>query len=423
MSAAATETNAETRRARSAVLASGLGNALEWYDIVLFGFMSSSITAAFYPNGDFTAQLMTWATFAITFVVRPLGAVIIGRFADRRGRRSALTLTIAMMTLGIFIIVVTPGYATIGIWAAIILVIARVLQGLSAGGEFGSATAFLTENARRHKAYYASFQTASQGIAVGLAASVAWLVTSTLSTEALHSWGWRVAFAVGLLIGPVGWYIRMRLEDTQEFQAVEAERSPLRTLLGHYSGRLLAAFLIVAVATFAIYLLTYLPQFAITNLGLPAWSSFPGALTAGAVTLIGSPFVGRLADRIGPSTIMIPASVVAVVLAWPMFLLLTHAPSVALMTLCEAGIGVFLAFYFGPLPALLSEFFPIQVRSSGMTIAYSFGVAIFGGFAPLILTALVKATGIITVPGWYFAACALLSLGGVLAARFIYRQR
>lgn len=413
----------ETRRARKAVVAAGLGNALEWYDIVLYGFMASSITAVFYPHADFAAQIMTWVTFAITFVVRPLGAVIIGRFADKHGRKSALSLTIGLMTVGILIIVVVPGYQTLGVWAAIILAIARIIQGLSAGGEFGSATAFLTENASQHKAFYASFQAASQGISMFLAAGISWLLTSTLSDGALHSWGWRLAFAVGLLIGPVGWYIRSRMDDTPEFEAIESEHSPLKILLRDHFGRLFSAFIIIAMATISVYLITYLPQFAVENLGLAPWSAFPGAVVAGIITCVVSPFVGRLADRVGMSTVMIPTTIVGIVLAWPMFLLLTAHPSIGLLTLLEAVLGAFLAFYFGAMSSLLSELFPIHVRSSGMTIAYSFGVAIFGGFAPLILTALVKASGVITVPGMYYAACCLLSLIGVVVARRVFRQR
>src|SRR5699024_7352290 len=277
--------------------------------------------------------------------------------------------------------------------AAIILIIARIIQGLSAGGEFGSATAFLTENAKRGKAFYASFQTATQGISMFLAAGVSWIFSSALSEEALHSWGWRVAFALGLLIGPVGWYIRSKMDDTPEFEAAEKTDSPLRTLLGQHFGRLFSAFLIIAMATISVYLITFLPQFAVGNLGLPEWAAFPGAVVAGLITLIGAPFAGRLADRVGPTTVMIPTTIVGIIVAWPMFMLLTANPSIAVLTLCEAIVGLFMVFYFGPMPALLSELFPVRVRSSGMTIAYSFGVAIFGGFSPLILTALLSATG------------------------------
>ncbi|MDN6602556.1 MFS transporter, partial [Brevibacterium sp.] len=257
------ESSADRVRARKAVVAAGLGNALEWYDIILFGFMATSITAVFYPGEGLSAQLMTWATFAITFVVRPLGAVIIGRYADKHGRKSALSLTIGLMTLGVFIIVVLPGESVLGVWAAIILIVARIIQGISAGGEFGSATAFLTENAKHGKAYYASFQTATQGISMALAAGVSWIFSSTLSEAALHSWGWRVAFAFGLLIGPVGWYIRSKMDDTPEFKAAEKVDSPLRTLLGQHFGRLVSAFLVIAMATISVYLITFLPQFAV----------------------------------------------------------------------------------------------------------------------------------------------------------------
>ena len=410
-------------RARKAVVAAGLGNALEWYDIILFGFMATSITAVFYPGEGLAAQLMTWATFAITFVVRPLGAILIGRYSDKHGRKAALSLTIGLMTLGVFIIVVLPGEATIGIWASIGLIIARIIQGISAGGEFGSATAFLTENAKRGKAYYASFQTATQGISMFLAAGISWLLSSTLSEDALHSWGWRVAFALGLLIGPVGWYIRSKMDDTPEFEAAEKTDSPLRVLLGEHFGRLFSAFLIIAMATISVYLITYLPQFAVTNLGLDAWAAFPGAVVAGVITLIGAPFAGRLADRVGPTTVMVPTAIVGIIAGWPMFILLEANPTIPVLTLCEAIVGLFMVFYFGPMPALLSELFPIKVRSSGMTIAYSFGVAIFGGFAPLILTALLGATGLLTVPGFYYAGLSLLSLIGVIMARKLYSHR
>lgn len=423
MSAPTIETSADKARARKAVVAAGLGNALEWYDIILFGFMATSITATFYPGEGLSAQLMTWATFAITFVVRPLGAVIIGRYSDRHGRKAALSLTIGLMTLGVFIIVVLPGESVLGIWAAVGLAIARIIQGISAGGEFGSATAFLTENAKRGKAFYASFQTATQGISMFLAAGISWLFSSILTEDALHSWGWRVAFALGLLIGPVGWYIRAKMDDTPEFEAAEKTDSPLRTLLGQHFWRLASAFLIIAMATISVYLITFLPQFAVGNLGLEPWAAFPGAVVAGVITLVGAPFAGSLADKVGATTVMIPTTIAGIIVAWPMFILLTASPSIGVLTLCEAIVGLFMVFYFGPMPSLLSELFPVQIRSSGMTIAYSLGVAIFGGFAPLILTALVSATGELTVPGFYYAALSLLSLIGVIAARKVYKQR
>ncbi|MDO5498195.1 MAG: MFS transporter [Propionibacteriaceae bacterium] len=420
---ATVESAAERARARKAVVAASLGNALEWYDIVLFGFMASTITAVFYPGTGLANILMTWATFAITFVVRPLGAVLIGNYADRHGRKAALSLTILLMTLGVFIIVVLPGANTLGVGAAVILAIARIIQGISAGGEFGSATAFLTENAKRGKAYYASWQVATQGVAMLMAAGISWLLTSMLSTEALHSWGWRIAFAIGLLIGPVGWYIRSKMTDTPEFQQVTPLERPVATLFGHHLGRLATAFAIIAMATISVYLITYLPQYAVQNLGLPVWAAFPGAVVAGVITLVGSPFVGMLADRVGPTTIMIPAAIAGILAGWPVFWLLTSNPSIAVLTICEVIVGIFMCLYFAPMPALLSDFFPIEVRGSGMTIAYSFGVAIFGGFAPLILSWLVGVTQVLTVPGFYYSVLCLFSLIAVVIARKVYAQR
>ncbi|MDO5683181.1 MAG: MFS transporter [Propionibacteriaceae bacterium] len=418
-----TESTADRARARKAVLAASLGNALEWYDIILFAFLASTIQAVFYPGKDFASVLMTWATFGITFVVRPLGAVLIGNYSDRHGRKAALSLTIGLMTLGVFIIVVLPGANVLGIWAAVILAVARIIQGISAGGEFGSATAFLTENAKRGKAFYASFQVATQGVSLILAAGIAWLLTSTLSTEAMQSWGWRLAFAFGLLIGPVGWYIRTKMSDTPEFEAATPVQAPVATLLKEHFGRLVSAFFIIAMATISFYLITYLPSYSRANLGLPAWAAFPGAVVAGVVVLIGSPFVGLLADKVGPTRVMLPATIVGVIIGWPMFQLLTNSPSVLILTLCEVLVGILCCFYFAPMPALLSDFFPVTVRGSGMTIAYAFGVAIFGGFAPLILASLINATKVLTVPGFYYAAMCVLSLIGVIAARKVFAQR
>lgn len=413
----------DRRRARQAVIAASLGNALEWYDIILFAFMASTMTAVFYPGTGLAVTLMTWATFGITFVVRPLGAVLIGNYADRHGRKAALSLTILLMTLGVFVIVILPGYKTLGIASPIILALARILQGLSAGGEFGSATAFMTENAAQNKAYYASWQVATQGVSMFLAAGVSWLFTSMLSKADLLAWGWRVAFALGLLIGPIGWWVRTRMTDTPEFEAAEKESAPLAVLFGQNFGRLIAAFFTIAMATMSVYLITYLPSYAVKNLGLPAWAAFPGAVVAGVMTLIGSPLVGRLADRVGPSTVMLPTAIVGIIIGWPLFLVLKANPSVLTLTLCEIVVGLFMCLYFAPMPALLSELFPVQIRSSGMTIAYSFGVAIFGGFAPFILTWLVAATGLTTAPGFYYAAACALSLVGVLMARLTYKQR
>lgn len=423
-SPAATPRVHDPKRARQAVVAAALGNALEWYDVILFAFLSTVMTAVFYPGTGFVATMMTWATFAVTFVVRPLGAVLIGHYSDKHGRKAALSLTIGLMTLGVFIITVLPGYKTIGIAAPVILIIARIIQGISAGGEFGSATAFMTENAEKNKAYYASWQVATQGISMFMASGIAWLLASALPKEDLLSWGWRIAFGIGLLIGPVGWWVRTKMDDTPEFEGATHESAPVVVLLKNHFGRLIAAFLTIAMATISVYLITYMPSIAVKNLHLPTWSSYPGAVVAGIITLIGSPFVGKLADRVGATTIMIPASIAGIILGWPMFWYLTNHASIVTLTICEIIVGIFMCLYFAPMPSLLSEMFPVQVRSSGMTIAYSFGVALFGGFAPMILTALLEAThGNLTVPGIYYAVICALSLVGVLIARKVYHER
>lgn len=407
-------------RARRAVVAAALGNALEWYDVVLFAFLASTMSAVFYPGKGLAADLMTWATFAITFAVRPLGAVLIGHYSDKHGRKNALSLTIGLMTLGVFIIVVLPGYGTIGILAPIVLIIARIIQGISAGGEFGSATAFMTENAAKNKNFYASWQVATQGLSMLMAAGVSWFITATLPREDVLTWGWRVAFAIGLLIGPVGWWVRTKMDDTPEFEAAESDHAPVKVLLSEHLGRLGASFAIIGMATLSVYLITYLPSYAVKTLHLPSWSAYPGAVVAGLMTLIGSPLVGRLADRVGATTIMIPAAIAGVIAGIPMFAVLRSHPTVLTLTLCEMVVGLFMCLYFAPMPGLLSEMFPVQVRGSGMTIAYSLGVALLGGIAPLLLDWLVAGRHVMLAPAYYYMAMCALSLVGSLLSRVRY---
>src|SRR4051794_5857162 len=404
--------------ARRAVVASSLGNALEWFDIIVYASFAVVISKLFFPAASgVTALLFTFGAFATSYLIRPLGALVLGSYADRSGRKKALTLTIALMTLGTGLMAVAPTAAIIGPAAGLVILASRLLQGFSAGGEFGTATTFLVENAPQRKAYYASWQVATQGGAMFLASLFGFGLNVLLTPEQLSSWGWRVPFFFGLLIGPVGLYIRLRMDETPEFLATEPVKSPVvRTLVDH-TGRVLSAAAAVGLASISVYLILYMPTFAVTNLDLPRYAGFLGGIISGLVGLFGVPLVGKLADRLGPLPIMFVAALVSLVLALPLFLVLVAHPSVLVLTLVQVVLGIQMAFYFGPLPALLSFMYPTQIRTTGLAISYNLGVTLFGGFAPIILTWLISTSGSLLSPSYYLMAVAVVSIIGLLVIR------
>ncbi len=404
--------------ARRAVIASSVGNALEWFDIIVYASFAVVISRLFFPEADgVTGLLFTFGAFATSYLIRPLGALVLGSYADRSGRRNALTLTIALMTAGTGLMAVAPTAAAIGPAAGLVILASRLLQGFSAGGEFGTATTFLVENAPQRKAFYASWQVATQGAAMFLASAFGFGLNFFLSAGQLDSWGWRVPFIFGLLVGPVGLYIRLKMAETPEFLAADRVSSPIVATLVEHTGRVISAALAVGLASVSVYLILYMPTFAVRNLELPRYAGFLGGIISGLVSLIGVPIIGRLADRVGPLAIMLPAAVVSVVLALPLFLVLVANPSVLVLTLVQLVLGLQMAFYFGPLPALLSFMYPTNVRSTGLSISYNVGVTLFGGFAPIVLTALISASGSLLAPSFYLMAVALISGVALLVIR------
>ncbi|WP_226344950.1 MFS transporter [Agilicoccus flavus] len=409
-------------RARRAVVAASMGNALEWFDIIVYAFMAPVIQKLFFPAlGDTLGLVVTFGLFGVSYLIRPLGAIVLGSYGDRRGRKAALTLTIALMTFGVALMAFAPTYATIGIAAPLLIVVSRLVQGFSAGGEFGSATAFMTENSPDRKAFYASWQVATQGASMFLAATAGFLLNTVVSPETLLAWAWRLPFVFGLLIGPIGLWIRLHMDDTPEFLAAETVDSPLGTTFVRHMPRVLVAAMCVGVATMSVYLITYLPTFAQRNLGLPPWSGYAGAIVAGLIALVGSPFVGRLADRVGQTRIMLTAALVGLVVAFPMFALLTGTPRVSTLIVAEIILGALMAAYFAPLPSLLAAMFPVQIRTTGMSLAYNIGVTLLGGFAPTVLAWLV--TYDLRAPSFYYIGVAVLSIVGLVLARRVYGQR
>ncbi|GGL41322.1 MFS transporter [Phycicoccus endophyticus] len=413
------------RQARKAVIASSVGNALEWFDIIVYSSFAVVISELFFPDvSGFAALMFTFLTFAVSYLVRPVGAMVLGSWADRVGRRRALSLTILLMMAGTGLMALAPTAAVVGpVAAGTWLLVSRLVQGFSAGGEFGSATTFLVETAPHRKAFYGSWQVATQGGALLLASGFGFALTTLLSHDALYSWGWRVPFVVGMLIGPVGFYIRRRMDETEEFRAAEKESSPLGAAVTTHLTRLLTAAGAVALASLSVYLILYMPTFAVKSLGLPDYAGFLGGFIAGVVTLAGTPFIGRLADHVGPGRVMLVAAAAAAVAAWPLFQLVVAVPSVAVLTVVQVVFGALMAAYFGPLPGLYAELFPTNVRGTGMSVGYNLGVLVFGGFTGAIFTFLIETTGSKTSPSIYFVVIAALSFTTVAVARRTFGVR
>jgi MHS family proline/betaine transporter-like MFS transporter len=405
-----------------AVTAASVGNALEWFDFVIYGFFAATIGKLFFPsNSDVESLLVAFATFGITFFIRPLGAILLGVFADRHGRKAALTLTIALMMLGTGIIAVTPTYSAIGPLAPFVIVVARFIQGISAGGEFGSATAFLAEQDPKRRGFFASWQFASQGLTTVLAASFGAILASALTTEQMDVWGWRVPFIFGLLIGPVAYYLRSRVDETEEFRSLQDRRAPLQEALSGAKQRLLVSLGLVVLCTVVTYTTLFMPSFAVRNLGLSQAESFLAILLTGAIQIALIPVFGALSDKHGRLPIMFTAALAVLLVSYPIFFWLVSTPSLRTLLVVQAVIGVLAAAYMGPLPALMSDMFPTRMRTTGLSVSYSFGVAIFGGFAPFINAWLIETTSTKVAPSFYLMFAAAVSLLALLAQRWISR--
>jgi MHS family proline/betaine transporter-like MFS transporter len=403
-----------------AVAAATIGNALEWFDLVVYGFFAPVMADLFFPGKDpHVGLLYAFGTFGISFVVRPVGAVLVGRFADRSGRRAALVLVSGLMMLGTLMIAVMPPYSRIGVAAPALLLIARLVQGFSAGGEFGSATAYLAEQSPRHRGFYASLQFASQGLSTLLASLLGLILTTTLSSEQLHDWGWRVPFVLGLAIGPVAWFIRSHAPETPEFEALRAGKSgearagrPARTV-----SKVIAGTAAVIVGTVSMYLMLYTPTFATTVLELNVAVGFAATLAMGVTLLVLPPVMGAWSDRIGRLPLALPTAALLVVLPIPLFLWLVDGPSGLKVVLIQTALGLVTATYLGVLAPLLAELFPVDFRTTGLSLCYNLAVVAAGGFAPLAVTALVKLTGSHAAPGFYLAAAAAVSLPALIVVK------
>lgn len=396
------------------IAAASIGNALEWFDLVVFGFVAPTVARAFFPHEDAVAGLlMTFGAFGLSYVARPVGALWLGGFADRHGRQRALTLSIALMCLGTLLIALTPTYAQIGLLAPCLLVVARLLQGLSAGGEFGAATALLIEHLPARRGFMGSWQVASQGASTVLASACGVLLDSVPVTSPAYEWAWRMPFVFGLLIAPIGLYIRNRLPLDDAPVTNQRLDLPLMQILREQKTAILYAIALMMGSTSASYVLVYLPTYVKSVLHAPAASGYWSTFGAGLLLTVLPPFVGSLSDRFGRLAVMMPSGLVLFVSSLPLFVLLGSNYSITLLIAVTLWVALWKAAYFGGLPAMLAERFPPEVRASGLNIVVSIGAPVFGGFAPVVLTAL-AACGVRSAPGVYLSAMAGVSVFAML---------
>jgi len=398
---------------RRVIVAATIGNVLEWFDFLVYGFFAVTIAEVFFPASDPTVSLLvTFGAFGLAYVVRPLGAIFVGAYSDRAGRKAGLTLSIGLMLIGTTLMVVTPGYATIGIAAPIIVTIARVLQGFSVGGEFGSAVTFLVEHGGERKGFSASWQWATAGIVSVIVSLFGVTLTTQLSHEQLIDWGWRIPYVFGLLVGPAGLYIRSRVAETPEFLAAEKPSTiPIGDLLRRYPISLLLALGASIVSNSSYYLLLYVPTYGVKTLHLPAYTGFAATLLGGVILAVFSVVAGYWSDKTVPRTrLMLITAWLFLLSAYPCFWLMDAYPSLATAAFAVGFLNLIKAGYSGVLPSVLSEQFPVEVRAVGISLSFSISVTIFGGFAPFFATWLVAETGDPLSPSYYLMATALFSI-------------
>ena len=408
---------------RRMIVAATIGNVLEWFDFVVYGFFAVTIAEVFFPAHDPTvSMLITFGAFGLAYFVRPLGAIVVGSYTDRAGRKAGLLLSIALMMVGTTLMAVTPGYATIGIAAPILITLARLLQGFSVGGEFGSSVSFLAEHAGPRRGFSASWQFATGGMITVLASLFGVTLTTLLTHDQLVSWGWRLPYVFGMLVGPAGLYIRAKMVETPEF--LEAEKPatmPLADLLRRQPMPVLLALGISIISNASFYILAYIPTYGVKTLHLPESTGFTATLVGGLILAIGCPLAGHWSDKIPRPLIMVIACVLFVLTPYFAFYLMATWPSLATCIVAVAWLQLVKAGYSGVLPSLMSEQFPVETRAIGVALGYSISVSVFGGLAPLVATWLIAQTGDPLSPAYYLIFSGLLSLVALIAIQ--YRAR
>ena len=393
------------------------GNFLEMYDFMVLGYYAAAIGNAFFPSSNpFSSLMLSWMTFGAGFLMRPLGAIVLGAYTDRHGRRAGLILTLGLMSVGIISIACMPGYATIGLLAPLLVLVGRLLQGFSAGMELGGVSVYLSEIATPgHKGFYVSWQSASQQVAVMFAALLGVMLNSSLPPEKMMQWGWRIPLLLGCVILPFLFRLRRSLQETDEFVARKHRPSVseiLRSLTASWRIVLIGT-MMVTMTTVSFYMITaYTPTFGNSVLHLATIDSLIVTLCVGASNLFWLLVMGSMSDRVGRRPLLLSCTVLMLVTAYPAMLWLVQEPSFYRLLMVELWLSFLFGSYNGAMVVFLTEIMPLSVRTSGFALAYSLATAIFGGFTPAISTYLIHITANRAIPGlWlsFAAACGLVA--------------
>jgi metabolite-proton symporter len=403
------------------------GNFLEMYDFMVFGYYATAIAKTFFPGDDpFASLMLTLMTFGAGFLMRPLGAIILGSYIDRHGRRKGLLLTLGLMAIGTLTIAVVPGYATLGMAAPVLILLGRLLQGFSAGVELGGVSVYLSEIAPKgKKGFYVSWQSGSQQIAVIFAALLGLLLNHLLAKEAVTDWGWRIPFVIGCLIVPFLFWIRRMLEETEAFS--QRKHHPSMGQIVRSVGRnwalVLAGMLMVVTTTVMFYMITaFTPTFGKTVLMMSDKESFFVTLCIGISNLFWLPVMGALSDRYGRRPLLLIFTILMIITAWPVLHWLVGSPSFAHLLEAELWLSFLYGSYNGAMVVYLAEVMPAEVRATGFSLAYSLATALFGGFTPAVCSYLIHVTGDKAMPGVWLTFAAVCGLIGTLIIKRLVKQ-
>lgn len=401
------------------------GNFLEMFDFMVYGFYATAIAKAFFPSdSEFASLMLSLATFGAGFLMRPLGAIFLGAYIDRHGRRQGLIVTLAMMAMGTILIACVPGYATLGVAAPLLVLIGRLLQGFSAGVELGGVSVYLAEiSTPGRKGFFVSWQSASQQAAVVFAGLLGVALNHWLSPQEMSQWGWRVPFLIGCMIVPAIFMIRRSLEETPEFQARKHRPTLSQVLksIGQNFGLVIAGMAMVVMTTVSFYLITaYTPTFGKTELHLSDLDSLLVTVCVGISNFIWLPVMGAVSDKIGRRPLLIGASLLAIITAYPALSWLTANPSFGNLLLVELWLSFLYGSYNGAMVVALTEVMPADVRTTGFSLAYSLATATFGGFTPAACTYLIHALDNKAAPGIWLSGAAVL---GLLATLVLFRKK
>ncbi|HBV89479.1 MFS transporter [Pantoea sp. B550] len=418
-------TSPMTHRARiGAIFRVTSGNFLEQFDFFLFGFYATYIAHTFFPaSSEFASLMMTFAVFGAGFLMRPIGAVVLGAYIDKVGRRKGLIVTLSIMAAGTFMIVLIPSYQSIGLWAPLLVLIGRLLQGFSAGAELGGVSVYLAEIATPgRKGFYTSWQSGSQQVAIMVAAAMGFILNAVLEESAIREWGWRIPFLFGCLIVPFIFVLRRKLEETQEFSNRRSHpdvKQVFRILLSNWQV-VIAGMLMVAMTTTAFYLITvYAPTFGKKVLLLSASDSLLVTLLVAVSNFIWLPIGGAISDRFGRKPVLVAMTLLAIATSYPALSMLAAAPGFSMMLGVLLWLSMIYGLYNGAMIPALTEIMPAEVRVAGFSLAYSLATALFGGFTPVMSTGLIELTGDKASPGYWMSFAAVCALGATL---YLYRR-